>query len=303
MADDHRFGILGGSFNPPHVGHLRLAVEVLERLGLPRLEFMPCYRPPHKEDGALLPFALRARCLALALGIQGGAPRLPGLELNTMEQERPGPSYTIDTLAACRERDPGRQPCFILGAGDLLTLETWKQGLELPFQATLVVVPREGGDLDAVRGYVRTHWPEARQNTPPEHALAAWSFPPAPANSRILTAGRERPAPLPTASPETLPETSPETSPALPPETSPAPSPAPPPGMSPETSPETSPDYGLIYLPVPRMDVSGAMIRRAWVEGRILRGLMPECVELELLRQERAVSQIWGPRGGKTPRG
>ncbi len=285
MAHDHRFGILGGSFNPPHVGHLRLAVEVLERLGLPRLEFMPCYRPPHKEDSELLPFALRARCLALALGIEGGAPRLPGLELNTMEQERPGPSYTIDTLAAYRERYPAGQPYFVLGAGDLLTLESWKQGLDLPFQATLVVVPRVGGDLDAVRGFVHVHWPEARQNTPPEHALAAWSFPPAPASSRSLTADRERPAPPPTASPETLSETS------L------APSPETPPALPQETSPETSPHYGLIYLPLPRLDVSGAMIRRAWVEGRILRGLLPECVELELLRQESEVNSIWGRRG------
>lgn len=243
MTDDHRFGILGGSFNPPHVGHLRLAVEVLERLDLPRLELMPCYRPPHKEDGALLPFALRARCLALALGIEGGAPRLHGLELNTMEQERPGPSYTIDTLAAYRERDPLGLPYFILGAGDLLTLESWKQGLELPFHATLVVVPRERDDLDAVRGFVRTHWPEARRKTPPRHALAAWSIP------------------------------------------------------------QASPEHGLIYLPLPRMDVSGDMIRRAWVEGRILRGLVPECVELELLRQESAVSRIWGPRGARAPRG
>ena len=84
--------ILGGSFNPPHVGHLRLAVEAREALGdlVRGVDMVPCAQPPHKKTGHLLPFELRAAMLEAAL-----AP-LPWLRCNRLEALRDGPSYTWD---------------------------------------------------------------------------------------------------------------------------------------------------------------------------------------------------------------
>lgn len=174
-----RIGILGGSYNPIHVGHLRLAVETLERLRLTRLDMAPCSVPPHKEAQGLLPFDLRAKSISLALGLEGEGPPEPGLQLNTLEQERQGPSYTIDTLSAYHCHEPGCRLYFILGAGDLLTLPEWKQGLELPEATNLVVVPRQENDLDAVADFVREYWPRAKHHATPEmhEATAMWRFP------------------------------------------------------------------------------------------------------------------------------
>ena len=106
--------ILGGSFNPPHVGHLRLAVEAREALG-------------DLVRGALAP--------------------LPWLRCNRLEALRDGPSYTWDTLQAYRAAEPDTDFYFLLGSPDFALLPTWHRGLELPRLCHFVVVPR--GDLTA----------------------------------------------------------------------------------------------------------------------------------------------------------
>ena len=112
-------GILGGTFNPPHIGHLVCAQEARAQLGLDRVVLMPVHTPPHKEaidDPG--PQARLALCRA-AIGED------EELELSTLEIERGGPSYTVDTLRALHESREGDDLTFIVGgdmarAGDML---------------------------------------------------------------------------------------------------------------------------------------------------------------------------------------
>lgn len=154
--------ILGGSFNPPHVGHLRLAIEVREALGslVDRLELMPCANPPHKSARGLLPFALRADMVRAA--IRG----LPGIKLNTEEGQRQGLSYTWDTLSVFRAREPERPLYFVLGTPDFSLLHTWHRGLELPRRCHFVVVPRGERDHGFFVAAARRLWPAAEEHAP-----------------------------------------------------------------------------------------------------------------------------------------
>lgn len=148
--------ILGGSFNPLHIGHLRLAIEVREVLGarIERVDLLPCAHPPHKNAGGLLPFELRCEMLREA------ARPYPWLCCNPLEGERTALSYTWDTLAIYAEREPDRELFFVLGSGDYSLLSTWHRGLELPRRCTLVVVPR-GDDLESLARVTRALWPGA----------------------------------------------------------------------------------------------------------------------------------------------
>jgi nicotinate-nucleotide adenylyltransferase len=146
-------GILGGSFNPVHLGHLRLAVEVRAALRLDRVELVPAAAPPHKTGHDLLPFDLR--CEMIRRSISGRE----GLVLNTLEGEREGPSYTVDTLLRFRERFPNEFPYFILGTTDLLTLPTWHRWQEIFRLANLVAVEREGCSRQDVASFLSKHFP------------------------------------------------------------------------------------------------------------------------------------------------
>ena len=130
--------LLGGSFNPPHIGHLRLAIEVREALGtlVDSLVLVPCGNPPHKRADSLLPFALRAEMTRAA--VRG----LPGISVSEEEGERQGYSYTWDTLSRYREKLPGRELYFVIGTPDFALLHTWHRGLELPRLCQFIVVAR-----------------------------------------------------------------------------------------------------------------------------------------------------------------
>lgn len=178
-------GFLGGSFNPVHTGHVRLALEVLERAALARVEVLPAHVPPHKTGEACLDFATRLKLTELAFA---GA---DGVAVNPVEAEREGPSYTFDTLTILRRRNPKLHPHFILGAADVPTLPAWHRGLELPALTSLVCVPRKGEDLAVVEAFVAAYWPQAERSTPPEipphpdapDPVAAWRF---PSGARLL---------------------------------------------------------------------------------------------------------------------
>lgn len=131
-------GIFGGTFNPVHIGHLRAAIEVAEALQLSRVELVPAARPPHKRGEGLLDFSLR---LTLC---QRAVDGMPGFVVNPMEADRPGPSYTCDTLAELAQTRPDVAFTFILGMGDLLNLGYWKNGLQLGRLASLAVHARAG---------------------------------------------------------------------------------------------------------------------------------------------------------------
>ena len=155
MHDSLRIGILGASFNPVHIGHLRLALEMREALGLDCVDLLPCALPPHKSATGLLPFDLRVRLLRAA--IHGFA----GLRINHMEGEREGPSYTWDSLQDYAARQPDSRRFFLLGCEDFCTLPQWRKGLELPQLADFVVVPRDGAGKERFVQAVRKNWPHA----------------------------------------------------------------------------------------------------------------------------------------------
>ena len=154
--------ILGGSFNPPHVGHLRLAIEAREALGhlVQGVDMVPCAVPPHKAQSGMLPFELRARM------VEASAESIPWLRCNRAEALRQGPSYTWDTLCAYREAEPQTELYFILGSPDFALLSTWHRGLELPRLCHFVVVPRKGHTAEDFSAAASALWPTARQQQP-----------------------------------------------------------------------------------------------------------------------------------------
>ena len=154
--------ILGGSFNPPHIGHLRLAIEARDALGglVQGVDMVPCAVPPHKAQGGMLPFDLRARMVEACT--QG----LPWLRCNRVEAQRQGPSYTWDTLCAYREAEPDTGLYFILGSPDFALLSTWHKGLDLPRLCHFVVVPREGHTAADFIAAAVTLWPDAAERPP-----------------------------------------------------------------------------------------------------------------------------------------
>ena len=154
--------LLGGSFNPPHVGHLRLAIEAREALGdlVQCVDMVPCAVPPHKAQSGMLPFDLRASM------VEACAASIPWLRCNRVEAQRQGPSYTWDTLRACREAEPRTELYFILGSPDFALLSTWHPGLQLPSLCNFVVVPRKGHTANDFVAAAQALWPSARQRQP-----------------------------------------------------------------------------------------------------------------------------------------
>ncbi|WP_300157863.1 nicotinate (nicotinamide) nucleotide adenylyltransferase [Solidesulfovibrio sp.] len=162
-------GIFGGTFNPVHVGHVRAAIEVAEALGLAAVEFVPAARPPHKSGEPVLDFELRLALCRLAVE------EVPGFSVNSMEADRPGPSYTCDTLAALGRERPGQEFCFVMGMADLCNLPAWKNGLGLGRLAHLAVHSRDGLGLDAFTAFVAANSREMEAS--PTGDPACWDLP------------------------------------------------------------------------------------------------------------------------------
>jgi nicotinate-nucleotide adenylyltransferase len=130
-------GILGGSFDPPHVGHTAMARCALETLGLDRVLLMPAPRPPHKEAGELSEWEHRLAMSQLA------ASGLDGVEVSLHELGISGDSFTADSLRRYREAHD-EDIYFILGADSLRDLPGWREPEAILALATLVVFPRVG---------------------------------------------------------------------------------------------------------------------------------------------------------------
>lgn len=132
-----KVGILGGSFNPIHIGHLILADEVRQKLELDKVFFIPVYLPVHKEAKDLLPAQERLRMVKLALK---GNPYFEALDL---EAKRKGKSYTIDTLRGLRQSYPEvKKFFFIVGSDAIGYLDSWKDIDEVMKLAKFVVASR-----------------------------------------------------------------------------------------------------------------------------------------------------------------
>lgn len=139
-----KLGILGGTFDPPHTGHLVLAERAREQLGLGKVLWVPAGEPWRKPDRRVTPGEQRAEMVALA--IEGNE----AFELSLLEIERAGPSFSVDTLEALHERSPGDELVFIIGRDALLDMPNWRRPERLVELATLAIAPREGQDaIDA----------------------------------------------------------------------------------------------------------------------------------------------------------
>jgi nicotinate-nucleotide adenylyltransferase len=138
-----KIGILGGSFDPIHKGHLTLARESQKQFKLDKILFTPAQLPPHKrEDPSLTPAPLRARMVALAISGE------PTWELCETELSRPGVSYTVDTLRELRKIYPApHQLFFIAGADSFYDLKGWRDPEEILKLSEWIVAPRPAFEL------------------------------------------------------------------------------------------------------------------------------------------------------------
>jgi nicotinate (nicotinamide) nucleotide adenylyltransferase len=133
-------GILGGTFDPVHNGHLRMAIECLERLDLTEVHMIPLYAPPHRPAPHASPED-RLAMLSLAAG------KVSGLVVDGSELYRKGVSYTIDTVIAMRERIGNTPVCLLIGTDAFNTLHTWRRWRELLDHVHIVVADRPGAHL------------------------------------------------------------------------------------------------------------------------------------------------------------
>jgi nicotinate-nucleotide adenylyltransferase len=136
-------GLLGGTFDPVHEGHLHAATCVRTALGLARVMLLPCALPPHKPGGLQASDEDRLEMLRRAIADR------PGLEICTWEIDRGGTHYTVETLRALR-REQGWDPVFIVGMDALADLATWRQPEALLAEFDLVAVDRPGRTRDEV---------------------------------------------------------------------------------------------------------------------------------------------------------
>lgn len=221
-----RIVILGGSFNPVHNGHLRLALEVGEAIAADRVDFVPSFRPPHKQEKDILPFELRVKMLELALQ------DYTGIETNQFESNSAEPSYSYYTLKDYCQRMPKAELFFVLGLADFAQLSSWHKWEELIELTNFIVVPRGDANLKEFLSISRTLWP----------------------NSKRFNAN----LPLVCLSPE-----------------------------------NTGKAKKIIFLPVPRLDISSSLIRKKWQENKRLDFLVPQNVLSFLQNHTEDVNKNW----------
>ena len=145
MQPTSRIGILGGMFNPVHLGHLILAQSAVEAFDLRKVLFIPCGVPPHKNPGTLIPAAHR---LAMVQAAIAGDPRFEALDI---EIRRTGISYAVDTVAELRERYQGSELIFIIGSDTLGELYLWKNIYSLLTLCKFGVFGRPGFEVNAAQ--------------------------------------------------------------------------------------------------------------------------------------------------------
>ena len=138
-----RIGIFGGTFDPPHLGHLILAAEAHAQLELTRLLWVLTAQPPHKPDRPISTLEHRVAMVELTLTSN------PDFELSRLEIERPGPHYAVDTVRMLKEQSPNAEIVYLMGGDSLRDLPTWRQPRELVAATDLIgVMRRPGAEFD-----------------------------------------------------------------------------------------------------------------------------------------------------------
>jgi nicotinate-nucleotide adenylyltransferase len=136
-----RVGLFGGTFDPPHVGHLILASEAKSQLELTRVLWTVTPDPPHKQDQSIT--SLEHRLAMVKLAIQDE----PSFELSDIEMSRPGPQYTVDTIKLLARENPNAEIVPIIGGDSLNDLPTWHKPKEFLYAAHWVGVMRRPGEV------------------------------------------------------------------------------------------------------------------------------------------------------------
>lgn len=139
-----KVGLFGGTFNPIHVGHLRVAEEALRQCGLREVLFIPTGRPPHREVADGIPGELRYEMVKLAIAGR------PGFSVSRIELDRPGPAYTVDTIELMKGEHP-EGVAYIVGADIFAQIEIWHDWPKLLTLCPFIVAPRPGVDLSRFR--------------------------------------------------------------------------------------------------------------------------------------------------------
>jgi nicotinate-nucleotide adenylyltransferase len=148
-----RIGIFGGTFDPPHIGHLIAAQDALQSLPLDKVLFIPALVPPHKRGRTVSPADVRLRMIRAAT--QGDA----RFEVSDVELRRTGPSYTVDTL---RQLQGGDELLLLIGVDQVREFSTWREPQEIMRLARLVMMARAGIEVPPESGIVQYTVPVTR---------------------------------------------------------------------------------------------------------------------------------------------
>lgn len=144
-----RVGVLGGTFDPVHLAHLVIAEQCREQARLDQVLFVLAPRPPHKLDRPLTPYHHRQEMLELAIA------GYPAFQVSTVEKDRPGPSYTVETLRELKTAQPDVDFHLILGSDSVADLPTWHQPEAIAQLASLIIVSRPGSEASTPPAYFR----------------------------------------------------------------------------------------------------------------------------------------------------
>ena len=145
MISSEKIGLFGGSFDPIHHGHLILARDAMESLGLDRVIFIPANVSPHKLSRP--PLATHLRCEMVAAAIAGE----PRFSMDVCEAEREGPSFAVHTVKLMQRRFPKAEFFYFIGEDNVSSLHTWREIDELKKLASFVVLAR--GNLESAEGF------------------------------------------------------------------------------------------------------------------------------------------------------
>jgi len=145
-----KIGILGGTFNPIHIGHLILAEESREKLGLDKVVFVPTYLPPHKDNSDIAPASDRLAMIKLAIADN------KYFSVSDSEIKREDRSYTIDTIKEFRNKFPQNELYFIIGSDLLKYLDDWRDLRDIIKIVKFVAATRPGYPLEKIPPYIDT---------------------------------------------------------------------------------------------------------------------------------------------------
>jgi nicotinate-nucleotide adenylyltransferase len=151
-----KIGVFGGTFDPPHIGHMVAAQDACVALSLDRLLFVPAAEPPHKSGNVVTSANVRLAMLRAAVADN------PRFEICTLELDRSGPSYSVDTLRELRNVYPGAALHLLIGVDQVREFRTWRAADEVLELAQIGMLAREGAEIPPGADFVKETVPVTR---------------------------------------------------------------------------------------------------------------------------------------------